>query len=88
MKTEQNINSEIIALEGKKKQLALIQMGIGSVGTIGGWIYANKTGGRFWRYVGFGFAGGAALGVIGYFTIAQKIVKIDTQIAQLKSSAV
>ena len=40
-------------LETKRKQLALMQMGIASIGTIGGWIYANKTGGGFWRYVGF-----------------------------------
>ena len=73
-------NLSVIELEGKKKSLALIQMGIGSVGTIAGWVYANKTGGGFWRYVGFGFLGGVTLGTIGYFTVAQRINKIDTLI--------
>lgn len=67
-------------LEGKKKSLALAQMGIGTLGTIGGWVYANKTGGGFWRYVGFGLAGGIALGAIGYFTLMQKANKIDVEI--------
>jgi hypothetical protein len=66
----------------KKKQLGLIQMGIGTLGTVGGWIYANKTGGGFWRYVGFGFMGGIALGSIGYFTTYQKIAKINTEIGE------
>jgi len=71
-------------LETKRKQLALMQMGIASIGTIGGWIYANKTGGGFWRYVGFGFMGGIAAGSIGYFTTYQRIAKIETLIGTNK----
>ncbi len=67
-------------LELKRKRLALMQMGIGTVGMIGGWIYANKTGGGFWRYVGFGLMGGVALGSVGYFTVYQRMAKIDTVI--------
>ena len=29
------------------------------LGTVGGIIYANKTGGKFWRYVGYAIVGGA-----------------------------
>jgi len=73
-------SKKIMELEGKKKSLQIAQMGIGTLGTVGGWVYANKTGGGFWRYVGFGFIGGVALGTIGYFTLMQKINKIDVEI--------
>lgn len=71
----------LIELEGKKKSLALTQMGIGTLGTVAGWVYANKTGGGFWRYVGFGVIGGIAIGSIGYFTVGQRMNKINTLIA-------
>jgi hypothetical protein len=81
-----DLNSlSIIELEGKKKSLALAQMGVGTLGTVGGWVYANKTGGGFWRYVGFGLIGGIALGAVGYFTLMQQSNKIDTAI-KLKGS--
>jgi|TARA_R110000822_G_scaffold46670_3_gene124201 hypothetical protein len=69
-----------IELEGKKKSLALIQMGVGGLGTVAGWVYANQTGGRFLRYVGFGFMGGAILGMTTYFITSQKSNKIDVEI--------
>jgi hypothetical protein len=37
--------------------------GIGMLGAIGGIIYAKKTGGGFWRYVGYWIAGGLVLGL-------------------------
>ena len=70
----------IIELEGKKKSLALTQAGIGGLGTVAGWIYANRTGGGFWRYVGFGFMGGAILGMTTYFITSQKSNNINTEI--------
>jgi len=75
----------IIELEGKKKSLALTQMGIGTLGTVSGWVYANRTGGGFWRYVGFGFLGGIAAGSVGYFTTIQRINKINTVIEKKKN---
>ena len=75
----------IIELQGKQKSIALIQAGISSVGTIGGWIYANRTGGGFWRYLGFGFMGGSIMGITAYFITAQKINKINTIIAEKKA---
>ena len=78
----------IVELEGKKRSLQLIQMGISGIGTIGGWVYANKTGGGFWRYVGFGLLGGIAAGSVGYFTTMQRINKIDTLLeGKIKSDA-
>lgn len=77
----------VIELEGKKKSLALTQMGVGSLGTIAGWVYANKTGGGFWRYVGFGIMGGAILGMTTYFITSQKTNKIDTEIAKKQAAA-
>tara|TARA_R110000787_G_scaffold44415_6_gene109019 strand:- start:23 stop:298 length:276 start_codon:yes stop_codon:yes gene_type:complete len=75
---------KVMKLEGKKKALTLTQMGIGTLGTVSGWVYANKTGGGFWRYVGFGLIGGVAIGAIGYFTLMQKINKIDIEIKEEK----
>ena len=37
--------------------------GIALVGSIAGVIYAKKTGGGFWRYVGYWIAGGLVVGV-------------------------
>ena len=31
------------------------------IGIVGGIIYANRTGGKFWRYVGYGIVGGALI---------------------------
>ena len=68
----------IVELEGKKRSLQLIQMGISGIGTIGG----------FWRYVGFGLLGGIAAGSVGYFTTMQRINKIDTLLeGKIKSDA-
>lgn len=35
-------------------------------GSIAGWVYASKTGGGFWRYVGWGLVGGFALSIPAY----------------------
>ena len=72
----------IIELEGKKRSLQMTQMGISSIGMVGGWIYANRTGGRFWRYVGWGIVGSIATGSIGYFTTMQSVNKINTLLAK------
>lgn len=37
--------------------------GIAMVGAIAGVVYAKKTGGGFWRYVGYWIAGGLVVGV-------------------------
>jgi uncharacterized membrane protein len=37
--------------------------GLALVGSILGVIYAKRTGGKFWRYVGYWIAGGVAFGV-------------------------
>ena len=40
-----------------------LQMGISLAGLIAGLIYANKTGGKFWRYIGYSFVGSVATGL-------------------------
>ena len=79
-------NLSVTELEGKKRSLQMTQMGISSVGMVGGFIYANRTGGRFWRYVGYGLLGSIAAGSIGYFTTMQRINKINTLLAEKKNT--
>ena len=43
------------------------------------------TSGGFWRYVGFGFMGGAILGMTTYFITSQKSNKINTEIEKKKA---
>lgn len=50
--------------ENQKQRLANINYVVGSVallGSIGGVIYSHKTGGGFWRGVGYWILGGLAL---------------------------
>jgi hypothetical protein len=72
----------VIELEGKKNSLKLTAAGLSAAGWVGGFIYANKTGGGFWRYVGYGFLGGAITGLPAYFTVYQRMNKIDTVIKE------
>lgn len=54
--------------ESQKQRIFNIQAinySIGLIGFIGGIVYAKKTGGGFWRYVGWSFAGSVATGLIG-----------------------
>jgi hypothetical protein len=72
------------SLKSQKGKLISYQAGLGAVGTICGWVYANKSGGKFLRYLGFGFMGAVALGSVGYFTISPKLVDIQTKINKLE----
>ena len=45
------------------RNIQAIQASAGLIGLVIGIIYANKTGGGFWRYVGWSFAGSLALGL-------------------------
>lgn len=45
------------------RNLQAIQASAGLLGIVIGIIYAKKTGGGFWRYVGYSFAGSIALGL-------------------------
>ena len=52
--------------DSKKERLSnivLTQQAIGLLGNVGGIIYANKTGGGFWRYVGYSLLGGLIVGI-------------------------
>ncbi len=43
--------------------IQLVQSSVAVLGSIGGLIYAKKTGGGFWRYVGYWIAGGLVAGI-------------------------
>ena len=75
-------------LKNEKVQLQLRQAGIGAIGTILGWGYVLRTGGGFLRYIGFGIMGGIALGSVGYFTIAPKLVNIQFKMDELKQQMI
>ena len=69
---------ELIA---KKKTLLQQNAMIGVAGSVGGLIYANRTGGGFLRYAGYFFLGAFVVGVIPrliYFIPESN--KIDAQI--------
>ena len=51
-----------LAIDKKIRTTYYATMGITSIGNIAGIIYANKTGGGFWRYVGFMILGGIIIG--------------------------
>ncbi len=51
------------------KNLEKIQISASFVGGIGGAIYAKKTGGGFWRYVGWWIAGSVALGLVSSLAV-------------------
>jgi hypothetical protein len=44
----------------------IIENTVGTIGFIGGIIYANRTGGKFWRYVGYGILGGLVFRLPAY----------------------
>lgn len=55
------------------QNLDSLQWGISLIGNIVGIVYASRTGGGFWRYVGYFFLGGLIFGVIAaLFTIPAK----------------
>jgi hypothetical protein len=52
--------------ENQKARILNISYVVGSIsflGSVGGLMYANRTGGKFWRYVGYFIVGGMVLGV-------------------------
>jgi outer membrane lipoprotein SlyB len=77
----------IVELEGLKKTLIQQNIMIGFAGGVAGLIYANRTGGGFWRYVGYWVVGGIAVGFIpriAYFV--PKTNKVDAMILTKKTT--
>jgi len=61
-----NIDGRANLTENQKQRIQnieAIQSGAGLIGSIGGIIYANRTGGGFWRYVGYFILGGLVVGL-------------------------
>ena len=73
--------AKIIDLQSENSTINTVRMALGFAGSIAGIVYANKTGGKFWRYVGFWFLGGA---VVGIPTTLATIPKLNKNLAEIK----
>lgn len=72
-------------LDALKKTLMTQNLMVGLIGSTAGLVYANRTGGGFWRYVGYWIAGGFVVGVLPrmfYFVPQQN--KVDAEIITRK----
>ncbi len=52
--------------DNQQQRITNIAYVVGSIsflGSVGGLMYANRTGGKFWRYVGYFIVGGMVVGV-------------------------
>jgi hypothetical protein len=78
-------NEDVIELQRKIRQMAIVQYGIASLGTVGGFVYANKTGGGFLRYIGFGIIGGIAGGSLAYLGTMTLTNKYVTELEKLNA---
>jgi hypothetical protein len=70
-------------LQAKSKTLSDQNSIVNGIGAITGLVYANRTGGGFWRYVGYFLLGGFVVGVLPnmlYFTPQKN--KIDSLIKE------
>ena len=67
-------------LKAKKNRLLSYSFGLSTLGLVSGFFYANKTGGKFFRYVGFGIMGSIALCSIAYFTNSPKLLTIAEEL--------
>lgn len=84
--------------DNQKTRITNVAYVVGSIytlGSVGGLIYANKTGGKFWRYVGYFIVGGMVVGIpakIISLPFINKIVKeskdnpISKQTTEVKKS--
>jgi len=60
--------------------IQMVQASFAFLGGIGGVVYSNKTGGGFWRGVGYWIVGSVAVGVVGKLIalpFENKIIKDD-----------
>jgi hypothetical protein len=76
--------ARIAEIQHKLYVLTLIRMGVSGLGTVAGWYYANKTGGGFWRYLGFGFIGGASAGAIAFMATIPAYSELDKELKGLQ----
>lgn len=60
MKGNQDLNNN---QQARLNNIVWLTGSIGLLGSVGGIIYAHKTGGHFWRYVGYFILGGMITGI-------------------------
>ena len=74
-------------LKATKTTLVQQNMLIGLAGSIVGVVYANRTGGGFWRYIGYWIAGGVVVGLIPRITyFVPKSNEIDALIKEKETA--
>ncbi len=71
-------------IQKEKTKIAAIRYSAGLAGNIAGIIYANKTGGGFWRYVGFALLGGFIVGGIAAIATMPAAVRVSNFEAETK----
>ena len=83
-----NLNTmSVQELEALKKTLQQQNMVVGAVGGVAGIVYANRTGGGFWRYVGYYILGAMVTGTLPrLFYFIPKENEVDAMI-NIKKSA-
>lgn len=68
------------------RNLDAIQASVSLIGLVAGIVYAKKTGGGFWRYVGYSFAGSLVLGLPAMLAITPFKNKILKEVDDKKIS--
>ena len=63
MMNEENVSNLTEAEKARITNINLVVAGFALAGAIAGAIYAKRTGGKFWRYVGYWIAGSVAVGL-------------------------
>jgi hypothetical protein len=70
-------------LKAKARTLDQQNAMVGAIGGVAGLVYANKTGGGIWRYVGYFLLGGFAVGMLpNFFYFAPQKNKVVAMIKE------
>lgn len=86
--TQKEKDDKIAEINGKIRSTRLAQYGAATLGNIAGIVYAKKTGGGFWRYLGFMFLGGIVVGGGAYMVSSQVVNKYVTELEKLNNEKV
>lgn len=81
-------NLSLEQLKAKQKTLVAQNAAIGMIGSIGGVVYSSKTGGGFWRGVGYFILGGMVVGILPrIFYFIPKINEVTALIKEKEKKA-
>lgn len=77
--------TQIKVLQTEIANLNNIQAAVSGLGVVSGWIYANRTGGKLGRYVGYGFLGGFLFGAVSRLALIKKINQKQLELSVLQT---